>query len=120
MPITIITGAGDRPNRSNGAPGRATPRPQRLRLLKPKLIRMIGRRGQHHAHEVDPHVRAAFVRLQLEAQEEHDRRDHDQKPEHRAPADEGAEQPADQERRDAGGGARRAQAPTAVACCWPW
>jgi hypothetical protein len=40
MPITIITGAGDRPNRSNGAPGRATLRPQRLRLLKPKLIRM--------------------------------------------------------------------------------
>ena len=41
MPITIITGAGDRPKRSKGAPGRATPRPQRLRLLKPKLIRMM-------------------------------------------------------------------------------
>jgi hypothetical protein len=40
MPITIITGAGDSPKRSNGAPGRATPRPQRFRLLKPKLIRM--------------------------------------------------------------------------------
>ncbi len=26
---------------SNGAPGRATPNPQRFRLLKPKLIRMM-------------------------------------------------------------------------------
>ena len=68
-----------------------------------------GGRGQHHAHEVDPHILPAFVRLQPEAQEEHDRRDHDQEPEHGAPADEGAEHAADQERRDAGGGARRSQ-----------
>jgi len=41
MPTTIISGAGDRPRRSNGAPGRTKPRPQRFRLLNPKLIRMI-------------------------------------------------------------------------------
>src|SRR5580765_5892529 len=34
-------GAGERPNKLNGAFGVASPNPQRLRLLKPKLIRMI-------------------------------------------------------------------------------
>ena len=41
MPITIMIGAGDRPRRSNGALGVASPRPQRFRLLKPKLMRTM-------------------------------------------------------------------------------
>ena len=36
-----MIGAGDRPAMSNGAPGRAMPRPQRFRLLKPIVIMMI-------------------------------------------------------------------------------
>ncbi len=41
MPITIMNGAGDMPNKSNGAAGRAKPRPHRFRLLKPKLMSVI-------------------------------------------------------------------------------
>ena len=41
MPTTIITGAGDKPTMSNGADGRASAMPHPLRLLKPKLMRMI-------------------------------------------------------------------------------
>ena len=41
MPTTIIAGAGDSPTMSNGADGRASARPHPLRLLKPKLMRMI-------------------------------------------------------------------------------
>ncbi len=40
-PVTIISGAGDMPRMLKGAAGRATPRPQRFRLLKPKTIMMI-------------------------------------------------------------------------------
>jgi hypothetical protein len=36
--MTIMTGAGDRPTMSKGAPGRASPSPQPFRLLKPRLI----------------------------------------------------------------------------------
>ena len=38
MPTTIMTGAGEKPKRSNGAPGRATPSPQRFRLLNPSVM----------------------------------------------------------------------------------
>ena len=40
-PTRIMTGAAEMPIRLNGAAGRAKNRPQALRLLKPKLIRMI-------------------------------------------------------------------------------
>ena len=39
-PRPIMSGAGETPNNSNGAAGRASVRPQFRRLLKPKLMRI--------------------------------------------------------------------------------
>src|SRR5260370_28154049 len=38
MAVASITGGGERPRMSKGAPGRANPSPHRFKLLKPKLI----------------------------------------------------------------------------------
>ena len=109
MPTTIRIGAGDRPAILNGALGPASPKPQRFRLLKPKLIRMIAAAARATPIRSILHLGAALIRLEPEAQQENNGRDRDQDAEGRAPADRGAENAADHECQNAGAGARRTQ-----------
>ena len=109
MPMTIMTGAGDRPRMSNGAPGTRHAEPPAVQVVEAEADEDDGGRREHHPHQVDLDLRPALSRFQLEAQEEHDRREADQYPENRTPADEGAEHPADDEGRHPGAGARRTQ-----------
>ncbi len=102
-------GAGERPSRLKGALAVANPKPQRFRLLKPKLMQNDGRGRQDDAGHVDLHLRASLIGLQPETQEEDKRGDRDEQPERRPPADKGAENAADQECQNAGAGARGTQ-----------
>ena len=89
--------------------GVASARPQRFRLLKPKLMRMMAAAARTTPTKSICTSGRAVVGLEAEAQQKDDGRDGDQNSERRTPADEGAEDAADDERQHAGAGARRTQ-----------
>ena len=119
MPITIITGAGDRPKMSASAGPRHAEAPA-VEVVEAEADQDDGCRGQHHAHDVDPHVRPAFVRLQPKLRKNTIAETTIRSPNTgRQPMKVPSSPPI---RNAATPAAARADpvAPTAVACCWPW
>ena len=118
--MTIMTGAGDRPRRSNGAPGRASPSPQPIQIVEAQADEEDGHRREDHAHHVDLHVGSAASRFQTETEPEHDADSTIRMPK-------AGRQPMKvpkcrrSETRATPAPARaEPSAPSAVACCRPW
>jgi len=68
----IMMGAGDRPNRLNGAAGARSSKPQLLMLLKPTVMR-------DRAYFIYLQIRLTFNRLQLPTENDDTYRESDEK-----------------------------------------
>jgi hypothetical protein len=87
----------------------ATITPHLLRLLKPKLMRMIAAAARTTPTPSIVTSGRPLVGLETEAQQENNGRDDDQNSEYRTPADIGSKDAADHECQDARRGASGAQ-----------